>query len=243
MSALWQFWDSSLGKKVVMAVTGLIGVGFVLGHMVGNLQVFGHEPGEAMHKYALLLRTSMPLLYAIRLTLVGAVALHITAAYQLTMRNRAARPQDYAKRSPQVSTIASQTLRWGGVLLLAFIVFHIADMTLGIGHPQFTHLDPYNNLVYGMRRPLVALFYVAAVAALGLHLWHGAWASFRTLGLRKASDTPFKRNLAIAVAVLVVLGFAAVPIAAGLGMLKPDVPLDQQAAVITGTPRTAPNAQ
>ncbi len=237
MSALLKFWDSSLGKKVVMAVTGIIGILFVVGHMVGNLQVFGHAPGEAMHKYALLLRTSMGLLWAVRLGLIASVVLHVTAAYQLTMRNRAARPAGYARQVPQASTLASRTMRVGGVLLVAFIVFHIADMTLGIGHPQFTHLDPYNNLVYGMRRPLVALFYVAAVAALGLHLWHGAWAGFRTLGLRKASDTPFKRSLAVAVAVVIALGFAAVPIAMGLGLLKPDMALDQQAAV---APITAP---
>jgi succinate dehydrogenase / fumarate reductase cytochrome b subunit len=228
MNALWKFWDSSLGKKIVMAATGLIGVGFVIGHMVGNLQMFkGDSAADAMHTYAKLLRTSMPLLWAVRAALVGAVVLHITAALQLSARNRAARPQRYQHVKPQASTFASRTMLLGGVLLATFIVVHILDMTLGVGHPNFTHLDPYNNLVYGFQRPLMALFYVLAAISLAAHLVHGAWASFRTLGLRKASERPLHRNVAIAVAVVVALGFASVPLAVIAGALKPQVALDQ----------------
>lgn len=234
MNQLWKFWDSSLGKKVVMAVTGLLGVGFVVGHMAGNLQMFkGDGAAEAMHDYAVLLRTSMPLLWAVRIGLLAIVALHVTAALQLSARNRAARPQGYQQVKHQASTFSSRTMLLGGVLLLTFIVVHILDMTLGVGHPKFTHLDPYNNLVFGFQRPLMAAFYVLAMAALAAHLVHGAWASFRTLGLRKASERPLYRNVAIAVAVLVAIGFAIVPIAAATGMLKPVETLDQMHASTT----------
>ncbi len=211
MAYLARFWDSTIGKKIVMAVTGIIGILFVLGHMSGNFLMF--KGAEAMHEYALLLRTSMPVLYAMRAVLVLAVILHALAAYQLSMRSNAARPQGYTKVKPQVTTFAARTIRWGGVLLLAFIVFHIAQITLGwVGVPGFVHLDPYNNLRNGLGNPLIAAFYVAAMAALGLHLFHGTWAVFRTLGIARPSPTPLKRRLAIAVAIVVAAGFATIPI-------------------------------
>src|SRR5690349_5887191 len=119
MHGLKRFWQSTIGKKIVMAVTGIVGVVFVIGHMTGNLLMFKGQ--GAMHDYAMLLRTSMPLLWAVRIGLIVSVILHVVAAYQLTMRSRAARPHDYAKRNPQVTTLAAKTIRWGGVLLLVFI--------------------------------------------------------------------------------------------------------------------------
>jgi succinate dehydrogenase / fumarate reductase cytochrome b subunit len=217
MSRLLSFARSTIGLKVLMAVSGLIGVGFVLGHMSGNLLMF--KGPAAMTAYAELLRTSMPLLWAVRLVLLAAVVVHAWSAWTLTQRSRAARPQDYAARRPQVSTLAAKTMRWGGVLLLAFIVFHLLDLTLGALNPRFQHLDPFNNVVYSLRRPAVALFYVAAMGALGLHLYHGAWAAFRTLGLARPSARPLHRTVAIAVAVIVAGGFLVVPIATLAGAL------------------------
>lgn len=222
MSYLARFWDSTIGKKFVMAITGIVGVLFVLGHMSGNFLMF--KGAEAMHEYALLLRTSMPLLYAARAGLVLAVVLHALAAWQLTQRSNAARPQQYAKSAPQVTTFAAKTIRWGGVLLLVFIVFHIAQITLGwVGVPNFVHLDPYNNLRNGLANPLVAAFYVIAMGALGLHLFHGTWAVFRTLGIARPSPTPLKRRLALGLAVVVALGFAVIPIGVLVGAF-PDAP-------------------
>ncbi len=222
MSYLAQFWDSTIGKKIVMAVTGIIGILFVLGHMSGNFLMF--KGAGAMHEYALLLRTSMPVLYGVRIALVAAVLLHALAAYQLTMRSRAARPDGYAKLKPQVTTFAARTIRWGGVLLLVFIVFHILQITLGwVGVPNFVHLDPYNNLRNGLANPLVAAFYLLAMAFLGLHLYHGTWAVFRTLGVARPSPSPLKRRLAIAVAVLVAAGFAVIPIGVLVGAF-PEAP-------------------
>src|SRR6186713_2532779 len=205
MYGLARFWHSTIGKKVVMAVTGIIGVLFVIGHMTGNLLMFKGQ--DAMHHYALLLRTSMPLLYAVRAVLVVAVVLHIVSAYQLTMRARAARPQDYAMRRPQVTTFAAKTLRWGGVLLLVFIVFHLLQLTLGVVHPRFAHLDPYNNVVVGLSNPLIAGFYVVAMLALALHLHHGIWAAVRTLGAARPSAHPLKRTLSMVIAIIVAAGF------------------------------------
>ncbi len=216
MAYLARFWDSTIGKKIVMAVTGIIGVVFVIGHMSGNFLMF--KGVDAMHQYALLLRTSMPLLWAVRIGLIVAVVLHAVAAYQLTMRSRAARPEGYAKNKPQVTTFAARTIRWGGVLLLVFLVFHIAQITLGVvAMPGFVHLDPYNNLRLGLANPFIAGFYLLAMAALGLHLYHGTWAVTRTLGVARPSPTPLKRRLALVLAVVVAVGFAVIPIAVLMG--------------------------
>lgn len=227
MYGLAQFWQSTIGKKIVMAVTGIVGILFVIGHMSGNFLMFKGQ--GAMHDYALLLRTSMPLLWAVRIGLIVAVALHALAAYQLTMISRAARPDAYAVRKPQVTTLAAKTIRWGGVLLLVFLVYHILHMTLGTVHPQFTHLDPYNNLSIGLRNPAVAAFYVVAMLALGLHLYHGTWAVFRTLGVARPSQTPLKRRLALVLAILVAAGFAAIPIATLAGFFPEQPALVEEA--------------
>ncbi len=233
MYGLARFWQSTIGKKVVMAVTGIIGVLFVIGHMSGNFLMFKGQ--DAMHHYALLLRTSMPLLWVVRLTLIAAVVLHAVSAYQLTMRARAARPQDYASRRPQVTTFAAKTIRWGGVLLLVFLVYHILHMTLGTVHPQFTHLDPYNNLRIGLANPLVAGFYLLAMGALALHLYHGTWAAFRTLGATPSSQHPLKRRLALLVAIVVAAGFAIIPIATLAGAFQ-EMPPVQEAMQSVSTP-------
>lgn len=215
---LRRFWDSTVGKKTVMAVTGIAGIGFVFVHMAGNLQMFkpvGAAP--AMHDYAVGLRKLGALLWVARLGLLAAVVLHVIAAYQLTRRNRAARPVGYARRQSQSSTLGARTMRIGGVLLLVFIVFHIADMTFGVGLAGFTHLDPYNNLRLGFQRWWAVAFYVVAMVFLGLHLYHGAWASWRTVGARQRSERPFARPLAVVLAVIIAAGLAAVPIAAALG--------------------------
>jgi succinate dehydrogenase / fumarate reductase cytochrome b subunit len=242
MYGLKRFWQSTIGKKVVMAVTGVIGILFVIGHMTGNLLMFKGQ--EAMHQYALLLRTSMPLLWAVRAALLAAVVLHIVAAYQLTMLSRAARPEGYAKRNPQVTTFAARTIKWGGVLLLVFIVYHILHMTLGTVHPRFTHLDPYNNLTIAFQNPLVVAFYVLAMAALALHLYHGSWAVVRTLGAARPTVHPLRRKIALAIAVIVAIGFIVIPLAAVAGLFPegPPLPVDPAHAVESTAPAPTPAA-
>ncbi|MDX2193247.1 MAG: succinate dehydrogenase cytochrome b subunit [Gemmatimonadales bacterium] len=217
-NAIVRFWDSSVGKKMVMAVTGVIGVLFTIGHMAGNLLVF--QGAAKFDAYAHFLQSLGGLLWVARGTLLAAVALHVVAAYQLTMRNRAARPVGYATREPQVSTLASRTLRWGGVLLLGFIVFHILHFTLGTVHPDFDRERAFRNVVIGFQQPLASLFYVAAMGALALHLFHGVWSSTRTLGVAPTTPMPLRRRVALALAIAVPLGFASIPLAVLLGLVK-----------------------
>ena len=217
MNWVLNFWRSTIGKKVVMGVTGLIGVGFVIGHMSGNLLVF--RSPEAMNEYAAFLKSLGGLLWLARLILIGAVILHVTAAWQLTQVSRAARPVGYERRQPQVSTLASRTMRWGGLLVLVFIVFHILHFTIGSVHPSFSHTDVYRNIVIGFSNPLIVAFYVLAMLALGLHLYHGAWSSVRTLGLSTPSEQPLRRFLPMVIAVVVTLGFISIPLAVLLGLI------------------------
>ena len=217
MNWVLNFWRSTIGKKVVMGVTGLIGVGFVIGHVTGNLLVF--KSPEAMNEYAAMLKSLGGLLWLARLVLIGAVVLHVTAAWQLSRMSNAARPVGYERRNPQVSTLASRTMRWGGLLVLVFLVFHILHFTVGSVHPSFSHTDVYRNIVIGFSNPVIVAFYVAAMLALGLHLYHGAWSSVRTLGLSSPSKQPLRRLLPTVIAVLVTAGFISIPLAVLLGLL------------------------
>ena len=210
-----------------MAVTGLIGIGFVLAHMAGNLQAFVGP--TKLNAYGALLHGPLAeLLWLVRLVLIVAVLLHILMAYQLTMRSRAARPTDYRQRHPQVSTWASRTMRWGGVLLLVFIVLHILHFTTGTVDPAGWHerldaagrRDVYGNLVASFRIWWVAAFYVVAMIFLGLHLYHGAWSSIRTLGYAKPSPHPLHRRIALVVAVVIWLGFTIVPLGVLSGVIR-----------------------
>jgi succinate dehydrogenase / fumarate reductase cytochrome b subunit len=217
-AGLLRFWDSSVGKKVVMGATGLILVAFVILHMAGNLQFFSGS--ERFNAYSHLLQVDLiELTWLMRITLLAAIALHITAAYQLTMRNRAARPAGYVKREPQVSTYAARTMRWGGVYLLLFIPYHILHFTTGTLHPAFVRGAAYGNVVIGFQVAWVALFYLGAMAFLGLHLYHGAWAMFRTLGIARPSNDPLHRRLALAIAIIVPAGFSLLPLSVMLGFM------------------------
>jgi succinate dehydrogenase / fumarate reductase cytochrome b subunit len=148
------------------------------------------------------------------------VLAHIWAAVSLTRRKQAARPVGYAKQEPQVSTFASRTIRWGGALLLAFIVFHILHFTTLTIDPSYSHGDVYGNVLKGFSRPLITLFYVVAMIALGLHLYHGVWSSARTLGLAAPTHHPLRRKAALVLAVVVWLGFTIVPVAVFAGFVR-----------------------
>lgn len=219
MNRLAVVWQSSVGKKAVMAVTGLILVAYLITHVLANLLVFNGP--ERINRYAQLLHSSGAALWGARLILLAALILHIIAATQLAIRSRAARPEPYAGgRDPQVSTFAARTIRWGGALILLFLIYHILHFTTGTAHPDFVELNPHHNVSTGFRNPLVAAVYLLAMLAVGLHLYHGVWSSGRSLGLSQPSPRPLHRRVALVLAVFVWLGFTAIVIAGFLGLIR-----------------------
>src|SRR5947209_7048504 len=220
MGRLRRFYASMVGKKAVMGVTGLIGVGFVILHSLGNLLIF--QGSTALNAYSHLLKSSAELLWALRATLIVAVVLHMIAAVQLTRQSRAARPIGYVKREPQVATIGSRTMRWGGALLFVFIVLYILHFTTGTIRPTgaFSHEDVYSNVVTSFRIWWVVLFYVIAMIALGFHLFHGAWSSMRSIGVSPPSPRPLHRRVSLLIAVFVWAAFTAVPVAVFAGFVR-----------------------
>jgi succinate dehydrogenase cytochrome b subunit len=219
MNSLCAFLSSSLGKKIVMAVTGVALFGFVVGHFIGNLQIFLGR--EAMNAYAVFLREFLhgAGVWLARGGLLVAVALHIWAATSLTLMNRAARPVGYQERRDLAASYASRTMRWSGVILALFVVYHLMHLTWGTAHPDFRHGDVYHNFIVGFQQPLVSFFYIAAMISLGLHMWHGVWSMMQTLGLSHPRYNPWRRAFAVAITLVVVLGNIAFPVAVLTGVL------------------------
>ena len=219
MRTLVMLYRSTVGKKIVMGVTGLIMIGFLLAHVAANLLSF--EGSQKINAYSAFLHSTGELLWVARGVLLLALVLHVLAAVQLTLLDRAARPVEYARRKAQASTVASTTLRWGGLLLFGFIVYHLLHFTFGTVHPGFIEGDPYQNIVAGFAgHPGVVAFYLAAMCGLGLHLYHGGSAMFQSLGLSHPSYDPGRQRLMRLVAVLVAAGFAAVPVGVALRVIR-----------------------
>jgi succinate dehydrogenase / fumarate reductase cytochrome b subunit len=219
MNRVLTLWHTSVGKKAVMAATGLLMVAYLISHVLANLLVF--QGPEKINAYSRFLHGTGGALWAARLVLLAAVIAHIVAAVQLTSRRRAARPVGYAAgRQPQVSTFASRTIRWGGVLILVFLVYHILHFTLGTVHTSFVEGDPYHNVATGFSNPVVVLFYELVMVAVGLHLYHGIWSSGRSLGVSAPSPHPIRRQLALALSVIVWAGFAVIPLAVYAGVIR-----------------------
>jgi succinate dehydrogenase / fumarate reductase cytochrome b subunit len=207
------FYRTTIGKKVVMAVTGLVLFGFLIAHMAGNLQFFLGR--EVLNTYAENLHHNAALLWVVRFTLLFAVLLHIVAAVQLAALQKAARPLGYAKKQSVGSTYASRTMYWSGPIIAIFVVYHLLHMTLGVRgiHPHFEHLNAYDNVVYGFSQPLVTIAYTIAMILVGMHLYHGIWSMFQSLGLSHPRYTPKLRVFAKVFSVLLIIGFLAVPLA------------------------------
>lgn len=219
-SGLARFWGSTVGKKVVMAGTGLIMAGFLVTHATANLLVYLGP--DYINEYSHFLHKVPEILWPARAVLLASVILHAVAAYQLTRVSKTARPVGYESRDPQVSTMASRTIRWGGVLIAVFIVYHILHFTIGSVHPQFVEGDPYGNLVTGFRgRNFEAVFYLVMMMVIGLHLYHGTWSALRTLGAARPSANPLRRQGVTVFAIAIWLGFSLVPIGIVLGIIGP----------------------
>jgi len=219
------FFRSTLGKKVIVALTGMVLFAFVVAHMIGNLKMFlgpGSDGTAALDHYAEFLRSAGEvlfgrggLLWLVRIVLLAAAVLHVCVTIQLWRLNRAARPEPYAgRRVYLMSTFASRTMLWGGLLIAAFIVLHILHFTTGDLHLQgFVEGMVYANVYRAFSVPYVSAAYTAAMIPVGLHIYHGAWSMFQTLGLDDPSRNRGLRLFAAAMALIVFLGFIAVPIA------------------------------
>ena len=211
-----------------MAVTGFILVGFVIGHMLGNLKIFQGE--EKFNAYAVWLREvgspavgHAQFLWLARLILVSATVLHVVAAVQLTQMSYAARPVSYGRWEAVQATYASRTMRWGGVIITLFVIYHLLHFTFGaVGYApgQYRPMSVYRNIVIGFSVWYVSAFYIAAMVALGLHMYHGVWSMLHTLGLDTASANRLYRALATVSSLVVVLGNISVPVAVLTGLVR-----------------------
>ncbi|MFB7216262.1 succinate dehydrogenase [Streptomyces sp. NPDC056255] len=218
-------WDSSLGKKTVMAVSGLIMLLYLVVHMIGNLKIF-FGSGEFNH-YAHWLRTmGEPFLHyewalwIVRVVLVVAVVLHAVSAYQLSRRDIRARPAKYVHRKPR-ATYATRTMRWGGIILALFIVWHILDLTTGTVHPGgFQSGHPYQNVIDTFSTWYGNTIYIVAMLALGLHVQHGFWSAAQTLGAGNATRDRVLKTIANTLAAVLTLGFISVPVAVMTGVVS-----------------------
>ncbi|WP_344864465.1 succinate dehydrogenase cytochrome b subunit [Amycolatopsis ultiminotia] len=220
--ALLAFWRSSIGKKLVMAVTGLVLVAFLFVHMAGNLKIF-FGPGDFDH-YAGWLRTiGEPVLHnswylwAQRAVLLIALVLHITAAVQLSKRDRRARPVKYAHGQRPRASFATHTMRWGGATLAVYVVWHILDLTVGVANQDFREGQPYHNVVADFQVWWVNLIYFVALLMLGLHINHGFWSAAQTLGITGAARGRTLKTVGTVLAVVLTGGFLIVPIAVMAG--------------------------
>ena len=215
-----RFWESTNGQKAIMAVTGIILFLFVIFHMIGNLQVF--EGREQINFYGFALRRFPEALWGARMVLLLAVGLHIWSSIKLAVRKTAARPVGYAKRQNTRSSYASRTMYWSGPIILAFLVYHLLHLTAGVFHPggRFIEGDVYHNLVAGFSVWYVSAWYIFCMILLGLHIRHGAWSMFQSLGLNHPRHTPVLQKLAAALAVVIVVGYISIPISVLAGWVK-----------------------
>jgi succinate dehydrogenase / fumarate reductase, cytochrome b subunit len=218
-------WGTSVGKKSVIAVTGIVFLLYVIAHMIGNLKVFFgiqtfdaysqhlREIGEAIFGYE-------GVLWGIRAVLVASVVLHMWAAFSLWYQAKKARPIGYQHRQRWEGSYAARTMRWGGVIIALFVIWHILDLTTGTVNPLGGDESAYLKLVASFDRWYVALFYILAVVALGLHIRHGLWSAIQTFGANSALKQNALKTFAFVVAAVITIGFAIVPLSVMTGLVR-----------------------
>jgi len=229
---LLDFYSTAVGKKYVMAITGIIGIGFVVMHMIGNLKAYlGIVDGEYdIDVYGEYLRDIfVPILprtvflWILRIVLIVALVLHVHAAYSLTVMNRRARPIKYqSARDYEVANFASRTMRWTGIIVVLFLFFHLADFTWGWFNPDFERGAVYRNLDASLSRLPVAILYIVANIALGIHLFHGTWSLFQSMGWNNPRFNRWRRHLATGIATAIVVGNVSFPILTLAGVIEYD---------------------
>jgi succinate dehydrogenase / fumarate reductase cytochrome b subunit len=228
MKVLVRLLGSSLGKKYIMAITGFILYAFVVFHMLGNLQTFLGQ--EVVNRYASFLKSLPELLWPARFTLLAIAIIHVVVSVQLIIENRRARKVNYSEKKPMGATLASRMMAISGLVVFAFIVYHILHFTVGVTNPDLYALrdssgrhDVYNMLVYSFQIPYISVAYVIGVALLCFHLSHGIESMFHSLGLIKDSYHWPLRWFARISALFIFIGMSCIPIAVLLGVIQPEV--------------------
>lgn len=219
-----RFYEAPIGKKAVMAITGVMLVGYVFAHLLGNLQIYSSD-AEQINRYAGFLHNpaNAAALWAARSVLLVAVALHIIAATQLWLQNRAARPIGYVKKADLPASYAARTMIWSGPIVGAFVIFHVLHLTAG-KVLELRELGPNMpdvryNVITGFSNPWISGFYILAMILLCLHLYHGMWSMFQSLGISHPRYTPIVKKAAAVLAILVAVGNCSIPIAVLTGLL------------------------
>lgn len=234
-----QFYGSAVGKKWVMAVTGIMLMGFVFAHMIGNLKIY--QGAHALNVYGEFLRAlAYPLLpkhvvlWLMRLGLLGAFTLHIHSAWSLTNMNRRSNAGGYkSPRDYQAANVASRSMRVTGVVILLYLLFHLADLTWGFANPDFVRGDVYRNVQASLGNIVPAGIYVIANLALGVHLFHGSWSMFQTLGLNNPKYNAWRRNFALGFALLITLGNLSFPLTVATGVADDDDCFERGSRIVT----------
>ena len=206
-------YETTIGKKVVMALSGAIIVGFVIGHFLGNLNLYFGP--EALNGYAAKLHSLPALVWGTRIALLFAFGAHISSAYQLWRRNVAARGSRYKKRKDLATDYAARTMYWSGPILLLYLIYHLLEFTIIPAHPG----DVYRNVVEAFQNPLIAGFYIVANLALGLHIFHGVFSGFQSIGANHPRYNSLRRDLAIGISAVVTLGNVSFPVSVLTGIV------------------------
>jgi succinate dehydrogenase / fumarate reductase cytochrome b subunit len=224
MRRVISLYRTSVGKKFYMALSGAVLIGFLFAHMVGNLKMY--MGADAFNHYAEFLREigypilpHMVGLWMFRLVLLACVGLHMLSAWQVYTQSKNARGGSYKKEESLSFAYASRTMRWGGVIIGAFVVYHILHFTVGSALPEFVHGEAYDNVIYGFGNPLVVAFYVVTLIMITFHVYHGLWSALQTVGANHPKYNPFRRPLALGLALLLLLGFLTVPVGVMAGVL------------------------
>jgi succinate dehydrogenase / fumarate reductase cytochrome b subunit len=226
VKALISFYQSSIGKKWIVALTGLVLVGFVVGHLIGNLQIFLGQ--EAINLYAERLQGLGDILWGIRLFLLAVIVVHIVSTVLLAIQNKAARPQKYAIEARQKAGLASRTMLISGLIVTCFIVYHLLHFTAQTFHPEWktwhdaeNRHDVYSMMIVGFRDPLSSLFYIVGVGLLCMHLSHGIQSFLQTLGARTHSLAKPISKASPIIALLIFVGYISIPVASLLHIINP----------------------
>jgi succinate dehydrogenase / fumarate reductase cytochrome b subunit len=214
-----RFYEATIGKKAIVAVTGAILVLYVIGHMIGNLQIYLGR--EALNAYAHKLHDMGALLWLVRGVLLLAVIVHIVLSVQLWAANRAARPERYVKQGWVKASLASRTMIVTGPMLAAFVIYHVLHLTGGRFHPDFNHeLDVYHNVVRGFQSLPASLAYIVAMGFLGYHLCHGVWSMFQSVGWNHPRYMPAIQRAAVVLATVIFIGNISIPISVLAGLIR-----------------------